>query len=424
MTLQAQDDGMAVIGDVLDQHQGLTALHLLTHGGPGHVQLGAFRLDATSLSWQAAEITRWSTAFAPGADWLIYGCDVAQGSAGQHFVQQLALLSGADVAASDDSTGALSAGGDWALEQQTGPVQAALAADAPLQQDWQGLMRAEPLAAQFTVNREGDKNQNTGSLRGGSQNAVARAADGRFVVVWTSDGQDGSGRGVYARLFGPTGTPLPPDADIQVNTTTAGDQQYARVAMTEQGAFVVTWTQDSQNGQGENVGARWFDASGTPQGEVVVNTTTAGDQRNSVVGINRNTGEFVVAWEGPDATGSIGVFARRFDAEGEPQGNQQLVHANTAGDQRNPAVVMNRDGSYVVAWENVDASRNIRSIHFQRFNSAGAAQGGAVAVNDSTAPAAAAMSFSSPALAADNQGNFTVAFMGDSTNPGAYFRSY
>ncbi|MFY8088602.1 MAG: DUF4347 domain-containing protein, partial [Rubrivivax sp.] len=77
ITLQAQDDGMAVIGDVLDQHQGLTALHLLTHGGPGHVQLGAFRLDATSLSWQAAEITRWSTAFAPGADWLIYGCDVA-----------------------------------------------------------------------------------------------------------------------------------------------------------------------------------------------------------------------------------------------------------------------------------------------------------------------------------------------------------
>ncbi|MCE2658967.1 MAG: DUF2341 domain-containing protein [Rubrivivax sp.] len=413
VTLQAQDDGIAVIGDALDQHQGLTALHLLTHGGPGHVQLGAVRLDATTLSWQAAEIARWSSAFAPGADWLIYGCDVAQGGAGQNFVQQLALLSGADVAASDDSTGAFSAGGDWVLEQQTGAVQAALAADAPLQQAWQGLMQASPLSTQFTVNQVADKNQNTLSLRQGSQNAVARDVQGNFVVVWTSDGQDGSDRGVFARRFDHAGNAL--SNDIQVNATTKGNQQHARVAMADDGRFVVTWTSTNQDGSGEGVYAAVFQANGNVLvTDILVNSTVAGDQRNPVVGINRSTGEFVVAWEGNGTGDSSGVFARRFGANGVAEDAEQRVNGAgaTAGDQRSPAVVMNLDGSHVVAWESGT------DIHFQRFDGAGTAQGGAVLVDSSS------LAYVAPALAADDQGNFTVAFMGDTTNPGVFFRRY
>ena len=63
-------------------------------------------------------------------DILLYGCNVAASAAGQSFVQDLARLTGADVAASDDLTSAAVLGGNWTLETQTGPTEAAVLAPA------------------------------------------------------------------------------------------------------------------------------------------------------------------------------------------------------------------------------------------------------------------------------------------------------
>ena len=55
-------------------------------------------------------------------DILLYGCDLASGVEGVALVDQLAGIVGADVAASDDLTGATEKGGDWDLEYSTGPI--------------------------------------------------------------------------------------------------------------------------------------------------------------------------------------------------------------------------------------------------------------------------------------------------------------
>jgi len=52
------------------------------------------------------------------------GCDVGAGLQGRQFVNQLAVLTGADVAASDDKTGTSALGGDWVLEVNRGPIEA------------------------------------------------------------------------------------------------------------------------------------------------------------------------------------------------------------------------------------------------------------------------------------------------------------
>ena len=57
-------------------------------------------------------------------DILIYGCDVAKGTIGQAFIEQLAAATGKDVAASTSDTGAAALGGDWVLEAQTGTIEA------------------------------------------------------------------------------------------------------------------------------------------------------------------------------------------------------------------------------------------------------------------------------------------------------------
>ena len=54
-------------------------------------------------------------------DILLYGCDIAAGEDGEAFIEELADLTAADIAASDDITGA---GGDWELEFNSGPIEA------------------------------------------------------------------------------------------------------------------------------------------------------------------------------------------------------------------------------------------------------------------------------------------------------------
>ena len=62
------------------------------------------------------------------ADILLYGCDIARGSAGAAFVDAVAQATGADVAASTDATGSAAKRGDWELEYAAGQIDA----DAPL----------------------------------------------------------------------------------------------------------------------------------------------------------------------------------------------------------------------------------------------------------------------------------------------------
>ncbi len=84
----------------------------------------------SELSEFEAELKLWSNLLTADADILLYGCNVAENAEGKTFVNSLAQLTGADVAASDDLTGV---GGDWVLEYQTGTIETAAIADTTYQ---------------------------------------------------------------------------------------------------------------------------------------------------------------------------------------------------------------------------------------------------------------------------------------------------
>ncbi|TAK75288.1 MAG: DUF4347 domain-containing protein, partial [Aquabacterium sp.] len=85
---------------------------------------------------RVAEVVGWSDALKPGADLLLYGCDLASSEAGRAVVDGLATLTGADVAASSDATGGALLGGDWDLEYADGSIQARTLAPA----DWNHVL--------------------------------------------------------------------------------------------------------------------------------------------------------------------------------------------------------------------------------------------------------------------------------------------
>ena len=101
----------------------LAAVHLVSHGTDGALQLGGTTFDAATLSTRSAEVARWSQAFAADGDLLLYGCNVAGDAWGGTFIDRLALLTGADVAASTDDTGAALLGGNWNLEYATSAIE-------------------------------------------------------------------------------------------------------------------------------------------------------------------------------------------------------------------------------------------------------------------------------------------------------------
>ena len=74
-------------------------------------------------------------------------------------------------------------------------------------------------------------------------------------------------------------TPIPTGTDTQVNTYTSGDQIYSSVTALNDGGFVVTWSSDGQDGSGYGIYGQRYAADGTPVGsEFRANTYTSSDQ--------------------------------------------------------------------------------------------------------------------------------------------------
>jgi hypothetical protein len=137
----AGEDGISVISAYLSAPgDEISAVHILSHGDQGWLQLGQAKLDLASLSERLGEVSTWGSRLASDADLLLYGCDLAASEAGRELVDQLALLSGADVAASDDRTGAAILQGDWELEYTSGTVDSGSAISQQAQASWQQVL--------------------------------------------------------------------------------------------------------------------------------------------------------------------------------------------------------------------------------------------------------------------------------------------
>jgi trimeric autotransporter adhesin len=155
--LDANEDGVAQIERALAGEHGLAAIHIISHGIDGEVEIGSTRLDAPQLALDQTRVARWGDALAADGDLLLYGCNVAQSASGQLFARELSRLTGADVAASTDNTGAASVGGNWTLEFATGAIQTQLTPATFDALPWQGRL------ATFSVTNTNDAG--AGSLR-------------------------------------------------------------------------------------------------------------------------------------------------------------------------------------------------------------------------------------------------------------------
>jgi hypothetical protein len=126
VVLDGSKDGLQQIADYLNGRNGIDAIHIISHGDVGKVQLGNDWLDSSDLASRSATLNAIGQALDKDGDILLYGCQVGANGAGRDFIEALANATGADVAASDNLTGATSKGGDWVLEVNQGSIETAV----------------------------------------------------------------------------------------------------------------------------------------------------------------------------------------------------------------------------------------------------------------------------------------------------------
>jgi len=249
--------------------------------------------------------------------------------------------------------------------------------------------------------------------------SVGMTAAGGFVVTWISAGQDGNGKGIFAQRFDAAGTPQ--GSEFQVNTYTTGDQSGPIVGVDGSGNFVIVWESDGQDGSGWGIFGRRYDASGTPQGgEFQVNTYTTGDQLYPIVSTNA-AGNFVVTWQSPQDGAGTGIVARRYNASGTPQGGEIPVNAFTTGNQKAPWIAIDPTNAFVVAWASDAQDGSGYGVLGRRFDASGNPLGNEFPANTFTAG-----SQSQTNVGVDATGNFLITWASpqDGSSLGIYGRTF
>lgn len=120
--LNADQDGLDQMVRALSGVKDLASIQIISHGAEASLLLGCTALNLETVQNYQVQLAAIGASLASRGDIQLYGCDVAQGAKGEQFVQVIARLTQADVAASKDQTGASAAGGNWALEFAVGQI--------------------------------------------------------------------------------------------------------------------------------------------------------------------------------------------------------------------------------------------------------------------------------------------------------------
>ncbi|WP_081614422.1 lectin-like domain-containing protein [Novipirellula maiorica] len=183
--LSANQDAISQITETLARRHHVASIHIVSHGAAGQLQLAGEILDAAAVSARADQLAKWSFSLAPNADILLYGCEVGSGSGGEALMQSIAKLTGADVAASIDTSGARTLGANWTLEKTIGQIESGLAFQATVLARYQHTL---PVNTSL-VNLDRFSSADSINLNGGA----SISGDGKLQLTSAAMYQAGSG---------------------------------------------------------------------------------------------------------------------------------------------------------------------------------------------------------------------------------------
>ena len=200
---------------------------------------------------------------------------------------------------------------------------------------------------------------------------------GRRIHVWSAAGTGLVSTEVFMRRWDSAGNPLVDP--MMVNTTTEAQQQFARVAVSADGSFLVIYQSWEQVPPGVNrirIRSQAFGANGNPVGaEQLLSTLSTLEASNAFADVaalrtpDGSGGGFAVVWKSNQASGSDtnwSIEGCLVNTAGIP-GAQFQVNSNTGTSQSHPSVTELQDGGFLATWQDYG------DVWGRRFNAGGAA---------------------------------------------------
>ncbi|MET0272594.1 MAG: hypothetical protein ABW360_06355, partial [Phenylobacterium sp.] len=250
----------------------------------------------------------------------------------------------------------------------------------------------QPVGGEFLVNTE---------TAGSQLNPVVTAMEvgglTQFVVAWedrSGAGGDTSGSAIRAQRFALDGSKSGPE--LQVNTTTAGQQTAPQIAAVGSG-FVITWADASRASPDDSAAIRaqlYNGALDRVGDEILVNTTTQGGQY-APYPVGLEGGGFVIGWTDQSGTGAdpegIGQRFQIFTSTATKSGEEIVSNTATLGNQNDGKITALQGGGFVVTWTDygggvggAEGDTDAAAVKAQVFNSTGGRVGGEILVNTTT----------------------------------------
>lgn len=251
------------------------------------------------------------------------------------------------------------------------------------------------------------------------KNAEAVGIDkvGNFVILFTAP--DGSGNGIFASIYGPSGQIK--SRNIRLNRTTLGNQISPFVSTGSDGGFIAAW--HSVSGTQVSILVRRFSADGVPLSDEIIVSSARKSQAISGLSLSKS-GTIFVTWTNFE-TPMPSIRMRRFNSSGLPLGAEMTV--NTAeGDLAVGGVSsVSPDDQLVVVWGSQAKSDSKWRIYAQLIDRYGTRQGPPFRVDS------AHMDYEpTPKVAMAADGSFVVTWQVDnrsrfpSQSPGIFARHF
>ena len=204
IVLDPRHDGIEQMASLLAGRSDIDAIHILSHGSEGRMHLGSTILDVVTMQTRYRDaLTAIGASLSADADILIYGCDIGSGNQGDAFLAVLSELTGADIAASMDSTGAETKGGNWVLERHLGSIETT-AIDAP---EWNGILAPLEISVSNAPIVSGGNNVGAVGLWTNAGSVGGTPIDIRATVI----SADAGATVAFATAFGSYGPGQPAD---------------------------------------------------------------------------------------------------------------------------------------------------------------------------------------------------------------------
>ena len=177
----------------------------------------------------------------------------------------------------------------------------------------------------------------------------------RFIIVWTGywwpSGSPTALWGIFGRLFSESGTALTDRFVIKASEFQTTERiRYPSVAMDGNNSFLVVWERVTYDETDMDIHGQYFDADANPVGgEIVINQTTAGQQRYPDVA-GDVAGNFYVVWQGPGEQ-STDILARRVNSQAMLEEDEFIVNTTRPDIQSNPQISSEKHYRFIVAWK-------------------------------------------------------------------------